>query len=172
LYNFIIKAWVRSYIHGRRAENMRRYSAGRLNRVHPYTLYVGGAILCLALSYSLLGVSGVIAYIALSCFASSQLLLIDYVQHYGLIRKTEPSGKLEKMSHHHSWNAPFFYSSRMTLNAPNHSDHHTNPSKPYYELTSKSDIPTLPHSMTVMAVCALVPSVWFTLMNTRALSWR
>ncbi len=44
--------------------------------------------------------------LALAAYAQMQLLLSDYVQHYGLRRKTSENGKPEPVGPQHSWNAP------------------------------------------------------------------
>ena len=170
-YSFVLSAWLHGFVRGKQAENARRYSAGRLDRIHPYTYYVGGGVSILLGVFVWLGLRGVFVYVALSIFAASQLLIVDYVQHYGLLRKKTKSGKYEPIGVQHSWNAPFFYSSRMTLNAPNHSDHHANPSKPYYALSSSPNMPTLPYSISVMAAFALCPPLWFRIMDDRAKAW-
>ena len=171
-YKFLEVAWTRSFTKGLAAENKRRKTKSGKKGPHPYLFYVIGSLLSVLACYLWLGLAGIIAYLTISAFAASQLLLTDYIQHYGLSRSSLKTGKLEPIGPNHSWDAPFFLSSRLTLNAPMHSEHHTHPSKPYYELITSDDRPTLPYPIPIMAMIALVPPIWFKIMDSRALEFR
>ena len=116
------------------------------------------------------GLAGAFAYVALALYATSQLLLSDYVQHYGLSRKVV-DGKAEPVGDRHSWNAPHWFSSALMLNAPRHSDHHAHPSRGFTDLGIPQSAPTLPRSLPTMATLALFPSVWRRIMDHRAKDW-
>jgi alkane 1-monooxygenase len=140
---------------------------------HPYLGYVALALGFMTLAVAISGLSGLVALLVIAAYAQMQLFLSDYVQHYGLERRVLDSGKPERMGPEHSWNAPHWYSSAMMLNAPRHSDHHTNPARPFPALTDeRGQMPILPHSLPVMAVLALIPPLWRRLMDKRALRWR
>src|SRR5690606_28004254 len=102
---------------------------------HPYITYFGGAALLLGFSTLLAGPWGLLAHLGLAIFAQSQLLLSDYVQHYGLTRATGPDGRPEPVGARHSWNSPHPASSALMLNAPRHSDHHARPARQFPALT-------------------------------------
>lgn len=139
---------------------------------HPYLAYVAGAALTLFVASSIAGFGGVIALLGIALYAQMQLLLSDYVQHYGLRRVTLPNGKPEPVGPQHSWNAPKWYSSAMMLNAPRHSDHHMHPARAYPALEVTEAMPVLPHSLPVMAVVALVPPLWRQVMDRRVARWQ
>jgi alkane 1-monooxygenase len=140
---------------------------------HPYFAYVAGGLLALLFSYALAGTKGVIAHLAIATYAQLQLLLSDYVQHYGLRRRILENGKPEPIGPQHSWNAPTWYSSAMMLNAPKHSDHHMHPARSFPALqVTRGTMPILPHSLPVMAVLALMPPLWRRLMDKRAARWQ
>ena len=140
---------------------------------HPYIAYICGGLLCLCLAFALGGLGGLAFYLGLCAYAQLQLLLSDYVQHYGLRRRILPSGKPEPVGPQHSWNAPQWYSSAMMLNAPRHSDHHLHPGRAFPALTyDAQSMPTLPRSLPVMAVLALVPPLWRRLMDPRLARWQ
>lgn len=140
---------------------------------HPYLAYVAGGAVVLTLSYIIAGPKGLIAHLAIALYAQLQLLLSDYVQHYGLRRRTQANGKPEPVGPHHSWNAPKWYSSAMMLNAPKHSDHHMRPAHAFPALEVTPDtMPVLPHSLPVMAVLALVPPLWRKIMDRRVARWQ
>ena len=72
---------------------------------------------------------GAVVWAALGLHAQVQILLSDYVQHYGL-RRAEVQGRPVPVAAGHSWNAPHWFSSAFMLNAPRHSDHHAHPARP------------------------------------------
>jgi alkane 1-monooxygenase len=130
--------------------------------VHPYALYLGIAAACLCLGYAIGGGVGVLVWVLLALGAQSQLMLSDYVQHYGLLRARAPDGRYTPITDHHSWNAPHWYSSAMMLNAPRHSDHHTRPNRPYpaLRLPKPADAPRLPWPLPLACTLALFPPIW------------
>ena len=171
-YRFAPRAWIGSFREGLRAETARRRRSCKPVWRHPYLSYTGGAALVLAAAFALGGPAGMLWSIALGTFATSQLLMSDYVQHYGLTRTTRPDGRTEPVSDRHSWNAPHWFTSALMLNAPRHSDHHTHPGRPYPALRLPEDAPLLPRSLPVMACLALSPRRWRRVMDPRAARWR
>ncbi|WP_417248015.1 alkane 1-monooxygenase [Celeribacter sp.] len=165
-YRFLPRAWLGSFRAGLREENALR-ARGKSDDLHPYVLYLGGALTCLALAAIIGGAAGVVKYILLAGYASSQLMLSDYVQHYGLAREQRADGGFEPVGPAHSWNAPQWFTSFLMLNAPRHSDHHANPMRPYPALELTEEMPTLPRSLPAMATLALVPPLWRRVMDPR-----
>ena len=174
-YRFWPRAWVGSFVAGLRAESALRARAARRTPfwTHPYVAYVGGALAFCILATLLFGLSGLIALITLTGYAQMQLLLSDYIQHYGLSRTMQEDGKPEPVSPAHSWNAPHFFSSALMLNAPRHSDHHMHPLRTYPALRLDPDtMPTLPRSLPVMGAVALWPKLWRRVMDPRVAALR
>ena len=171
-YRFFKRAWIGGFREGLRAENKR---FGRLNRPayrHPYVSYVGGAIAVLVIAALIGGPKGLIGALCLAGFAQTQLMLSDYVQHYGLSRRIDGAGRPEPVGIRHSWNAPHLMSSALMLNAPRHSDHHAHPQRPFPALRLDEDAPMLPRSLPVMACVALYPRLWKRVMNPLADEWQ
>ncbi|SMP25818.1 alkane 1-monooxygenase [Shimia sagamensis] len=173
-YQFWPRAWVGSFKAGWQAENaMRARAGGRKSLLHPYVIYIGGAVLCLAVAVWLAGLGGVLAYVALASYGSMQLLLSDYVQHYGLHRLLRENGKPEPVGPEHSWNAPQLFTSALMLNAPRHSDHHMAPTRDYPALRLDPEVmPILPQSLPLMAILALWPRLWRQVMDPRVAKLR
>ncbi|WP_127105007.1 alkane 1-monooxygenase [Pararhodobacter zhoushanensis] len=164
-WRFLPRAWIGSFRAGYAAEEaLRRRGAGRRN---PYTLYVGGAVLLMLAALAVFGVRGPLVYVLLCAHAQSQLLVSDYVQHYGLRRAQRPDGRFEPVGPAHSWNAAGWYSAAVTLNAPRHSDHHAHPARPYPQLEMPAGAAMLPAPLPAMALVALVPPLWRRVMNPR-----
>lgn len=166
-YRFALEAWRGSFQQGLKAESARMARAGRPGIRHPYVVYILGALAMLLVVGISFGPIGVLRYIALAGFATSQLLMSDYVQHYGLRRQMRPNGKAEPVSILHSWNSPHWFTSALMLNAPRHSDHHADPARPYPALRLPDAAPTLPYALPVMAMIALWPPLWRQIMDPR-----
>lgn len=174
-YRFWPRAWLGSFRAGWYAETTARSRADRAPAApsHPYFAYCGGAFATLVAAFGLAGWSGVWALFGIAAYAQMQLLLADYVQHYGLRRVIGIDGKLEAAGPQHAWNAPHWYSSAMMLNAPRHSDHHAHPARRFPALRlDPGTMPVWPYSMPVMATLALFPTLWRRIMDKRALEWR
>ena len=101
-YTFARRAWIGSARAGFEMESarlqMKRTKPSRFS--HPYFTYTAGALARLLLAF-VIGWGGVLALIGLATYAQVQLLLSDYVQHYGLRRRALPNGKLEPIGIQH-----------------------------------------------------------------------
>ena len=173
-YWYLLRAWGGGFVAGLQAENAARARRAPPLPVwrHPYVAYIGGALATIAIAALLAGVGGILALLGLAAYAQIQLLLSDYVQHYGLRRQIDATGCAEPVGPQHSWNAPHWYSSAMMLNAPRHSDHHMHPARSFPALElSAANMPILPHSLPVMACLALVPGLWRKVMDRRVAKW-
>lgn len=164
-WRFLPRAWIGSFRAGLAAE--RGLCARAPGRRNPYIGYVAGGLGLVALSALLFGWAAPLIHAALAFHAQSQLLVSDYVQHYGLRRAIGPDGRPEPVGPQHSWNATGWYSSAMMLNAPRHSDHHAHPMRPYPRLILPEGAPLLPAPLPAMAVLALAPPLWRRVMDPR-----
>jgi alkane 1-monooxygenase len=172
-YRFVLRAWVGSFRAGYLAERQRQARAG-IARMSPYWVYILGGAACLGAAWALGDTRGAVAYLALCGFAQAQLLISDYVQHYGLERR-ETDGRYEPVGPRHSWNAPHVFTSHMMLNAPRHSAHHTRPDLRFDALAMPSacdEAPVLPYSLPAMSCLALIPPLWRRAMDPRVAYWR
>ena len=172
-YAFLLRAWVGSFRKGLAAETALR-AKGAARGLHPYAAYFGVAGLALAAGFAVAGWAGVLGWVALAFHAQCQLLLSDYVQHYGLVRTRLPNGRLEAVGPRHSWNAPHWFSAAFMLNAPRHSDHHTHPARPYpaLRLPAATDAPHLPWPLPTACMIALVPPLWRRAIRPHLAAWR
>lgn len=174
-WTYALRALRGEFIAGLRADTAQRQrSRARPTALsHPYVFYVGGAALGLLLSFGLAGWRGLVVHVGVAAYAQLQLLLSDYVQHYGLRRGLRADGRREPVGPQHSWNAPSWYSGAMMLNAPRHSDHHLRPGRAFPDLSlDPVKMPMLPRSLPVMATIALVPPLWRRVMDRRAARWQ
>ncbi len=161
-YRFAPRAWWGSLREGWRAEAALGRPAARI-----FGEYFAGAALFAALAWAVAGAAGLAAWLALAAYATLQILLSDYVQHYGLRRRTGSDGRPEPVGDAHSWNAPHRFSALVMLNAPRHGDHHAHPARPYPALDLPPSGPALPYPLPVMGAVALWPRRWRRLMDRR-----
>ena len=170
-YRFFVRAWVGSFREGYRAEAARLARVGRGRLHNPYVLYVGGGAVMILAAIVIGGWKALLGYLVLCLHAQAQLILTDYVQHYGLARPARANGKPGPVGAHHSWNSPHWFSSALMLNAPRHSDHHAHPTRPFPSLRIGEDSPMLPRALPVMVCLALAPRLWRRVMDPRARKW-
>jgi alkane 1-monooxygenase len=106
-----------------------------------------------------------------SFFAFTLLELVNYVEHYGIMRKQLDPGKFERVNPLHSWNASHLLSNFFLFQLQRHSDHHAFAYKRYQVLDHYDESPQLPFGYPTMVILALMPPVWFSLMNERLERW-
>jgi alkane 1-monooxygenase len=106
------------------------------------------------------GTKGLCLFLIQAFLAIFLLEIINYVEHYGLERKKNPSGRYEKVRPYHSWNSDYIFSNGLLLNLQRHSDHHSFADRPYQNLRTHKNVPQLPWGYPTMIILALFPSLW------------
>jgi alkane 1-monooxygenase len=172
-YRFARRAWIGSFRRGFKAETELR-TRGVTTGIHPYAAYLAGSAAALVLAFVIAGLPGLVVWVLLSLHVQGQILLSDYVQHYGLLRTTRPDGRPEPVGLRHSWNAPHWFSAMVMLNAPRHSDHHANPARPFpaLRLPQADEAPTLPWPLPIACAIALIPPLWRRAIRHHLDKWR
>jgi alkane 1-monooxygenase len=107
-----------------------------------------------------------------SIIAFTLLELVNYIEHYGIVRKQKPNGEYERVNPLHSWNASHLISNFFLFQLQRHSDHHANAIKRYQVLDHVDDSPQLPFGYPAMILIALVPPLWFRFMHPRLAAWQ
>ncbi|TAE68678.1 MAG: alkane 1-monooxygenase [Bacteroidetes bacterium] len=107
-----------------------------------------------------------------SIMAFSSLEAVNYIEHYGMVRKEIAPNKYERVNPLHSWNSCHLISNLMLFQLQRHSDHHAYASRPYQVLRHFDESPQLPFGYPVMIIIALMPPVWFALMNKKLEAWQ
>ncbi len=111
-------------------------------------------------------------FVTQSIAAFTLLELVNYIEHYGILRREIESGKFERVNPLHSWNASQLLSNFFLFQLQRHSDHHAYAHKRYQVLNHYDESPQLPFGYPTMIIIALVPPLWFTMMNRRLQSWK
>ncbi|MFI5187477.1 MAG: alkane 1-monooxygenase, partial [Chitinophagales bacterium] len=104
------------------------------------------------------------------CQGIISILLLNitgYLQHYGLLRKEIAEGRFEKISAHHAWSAQQAKDGLNLFQVGKHADHHMHPSHTYEQLVHQDDSPEQPAGYSGMIWLALIPPLWFRIMNKR-----
>lgn len=99
------------------------------------------------------------------------LEVVNYIEHYGLYRKPLASGRYEKVSPMHSWNSDHPLGRILLFELTRHSDHHANPRRAYVRLRSHAEAPQLPTGYPGMILLALVPPLFFRVMDPLLMRW-
>ncbi len=107
-----------------------------------------------------------------SVVAFSLLELTNYIEHYGLERRQMSPGKYEKVLPIHSWNQNYLVSNAFLFQLQRHSDHHANAGRRYQALRHFEEAPQLPYGYEVMILVALVPRLWFRMMDPILNTWK
>ena len=61
----------------------------------------------------------------------SVLEVVNYLEHYGLLRARNAAGRYEKVDPRHSWNSDRLVTNVFLFQLQRHSDHHANPLRRY-----------------------------------------
>jgi alkane 1-monooxygenase len=97
---------------------------------------------------------------------------VNYVEHYGLVRQKLPSGKYEPVQPHHSWNSNHTFGRIVLYELTRHSDHHFKSSRKYQTLRHFDESPQLPYGYPASMLMALIPWLWFCMMNKEVLRFQ
>jgi alkane 1-monooxygenase len=106
-----------------------------------------------------------------SVLAFTLLELVNYVEHYGIMRREVAPGKYERVNPLHSWNTSHVISNFFLFQLQRHSDHHVYAIKPYQVLNHYDESPQLPYGYPTMILIALLPPLWFAMINKRLEEW-
>jgi alkane 1-monooxygenase len=97
----------------------------------------------------------------------SLLEVVNYLEHYGLLRQTREDGRYERTMPEHSWNSNNVASNVLLYHLQRHSDHHANPLRRYQSLRHFDEAPQLPTGYAGMIVAAAIPPLWRRIMDRR-----
>jgi len=174
LFLYWFRSHFGSYVEAWSLENERLKGEGRVsfhwrNRMVIYSL---ANVLVLGGIYVFYGQTVFIAFLGAAVLGIVLLETVNYIEHYGLLRKRKENGRYEAVRHQHSWNSDHPIGRTLLFNLSRHSDHHYNGSKKYQILKSHPSSPKMPTGYPGMMLLALVPPLWFWVMNRRLAPFR
>ena len=113
----------------------------------------------------------VLPWLILQAVVSFTLLeVVNYLEHYGLLRQQRENGRYVRTDPTHSWNANHTVSNLFLYQLQRHSDHHANPVRRYQVLRHFEESPQLPSGYGSMIVLALFPPLWRRVMDHRVVN--
>ncbi|MFN4985519.1 MAG: fatty acid desaturase, partial [Ignavibacteria bacterium] len=95
------------------------------------------------------------------------LELVNYVEHYGLVRKETKPGIIERFAPEHAWESRYIVSNFVLFKLQRHADHHLLPQRRYQSLRVHEASPQLPHGYPAMLLMSLVPPLWRSVIHKR-----
>jgi alkane 1-monooxygenase len=112
----------------------------------------------------------VLPYLLIQAVLGFSLLeVVNYLEHYGLLRGKRDDGRYEITRPEHSWNSNNVASNVLLYHLQRHSDHHANPLRRYQALRHEDEAPQLPTGYAGMIVLAGIPPLWRRVMDHRVL---
>jgi alkane 1-monooxygenase len=112
----------------------------------------------------------VLPYLLLQAvFGFSLLEVVNYLEHYGLVRQKQEDGRYERCRPEHSWNSNNTASNVLLYHLQRHSDHHANPVRRYQALRHFDEAPELPSGYGTMITLAYFTPLWRRIMDKRVL---
>lgn len=169
VFTFWVRSHFTSYVQAWKLENKRMRLKNRSwfhhqNRMVMYTL---SNLLLLSIIYFSFGQFVVLTFIAAAISGIVLLETVNYIEHYGLLRKQTENGRYERVKRNHSWNSDHRVGQVLLFNLSRHSDHHYNGSKQYQLLKTLSESPQMPTGYPGMMLLSLFPPLWFIVMNKK-----
>lgn len=176
IYQFLPRVLIQSFASAWRIQRnqLKRRGVGMFSRHNAFLRYAGWTALFVILAASIGGWLGVGILVLQAAVAILLLELVDYIEHYGLLRRQNSNGKFEPTQPHHSWNSGHQASNWFLINLQRHSDHHYKPRKRFPTLQSYpvSEAPQLPYGYPWMVLLALIPPLYFNTMDPKLAAWR
>ena len=112
------------------------------------------------------GLAGITVLLAAAVFGRVLHELVNCVQHYGLVRMEGTSIEARR-----SWDCYRDLSNTLQYNLPRHAAHHMFAAKPFWQLVPSASSPKLPRGYETMALIALFPPLWHSLIDPLLADW-
>jgi alkane 1-monooxygenase len=129
-------------------------------------MQVGHIIFCLVMAL-LFGWAVMGYFIAAALIGILLLNTVNYIEHYGLVRKRSGESSFERAMPEHSWNSNHVVGRIMLFELSRHSDHHYLASRKYQLLRHHDASPELPTGYPGSMLLTLVPPLWFKVMHRK-----
>jgi len=167
LFTFWIRSHFSSYLEAWKLENSYMKEVGRSwfhhqNRMLIYTIC---NLIFLSLIFFFFRKIVLIYFITAAIIGICLLETVNYIEHYGLLRKKNEQECYESVKRNHSWNSDHQVVQVLLFNLSRHSDHHYNGSKHYQILKSVPESPQMPTGYPGMMLLSFFPPFWFWVMN-------
>jgi alkane 1-monooxygenase len=169
IYLFWVRTLVMSYLSAWKIQNQERarksYSFfSPRNEMFWYQLI---QVALLGSIFWFVGWFSVLCFVGAALMGALLLETVNYIEHYGLVRKKVSEFRYEDVRPVHSWNSDHIIGRLMLFELTRHSDHHYQSQKKYQLLESMDTAPQLPVGYPGMMVLSLFSPLFFRIMNPR-----
>jgi len=169
IYLFIIKASIKEHIDAWKIELNHLKRRGKSSFGINNRMLIGylKSLIITFIFYFIGGFIGMLFYLLCSIIAKSLLEVINYTEHYGLVREPD-----KPVCPHHSWNSNNIMSSILLYNVTRHSAHHEKSNLKFWELEPYPEAPMMPYGYLSMLYLAIFfPSIYHRIMAKRLIHW-
>lgn len=182
LWQYFARALPGGFVHAWQLEGRRLHQVKKSWLRSPLAWVFVGKVIFLLTLMARAEVVVLVFFIVQALLAIGLLEAVNYIEHYGLQRRGKDSRRIRQSDNDrtdwrlglrepfgpmHAWNADHVLTSSLLINLQRHSDHHINPWKPYASLEHLTDSPQLPTGYAGCILLAMVPPLWFAVMNPR-----
>jgi alkane 1-monooxygenase len=169
VYAFWFRSVITGYAHAWNIEKQELRKKGKsfISISNGMLIYQLVQLAFLSFIYIQFGIISLLGFIAAALIGILMLATINYIEHYGLLRKEISPGKYEKVLPQHSWNSNHLLGRLILFELSRHSDHHYKASRKYQILKHHADSPQMPTGYPGMMLLSFLPPLWFKIMNPR-----
>jgi len=166
IYPYIVKTISTIYYRGFK-KLLNKFASGTVDRLAGWlVLVISSTTLC----YMLGGFFALSLYVIHTLLTFTYVTSLNYVQHYGMLRKMLPNGEYEPINlYNTAWDIDFWMTNICFWEAGRHAEHHAYPRKLYYNYGGV-DAPRLPRGLMSMIYIAMIPPLWFWYMDSRVIA--
>lgn len=161
IYFFWIRSTIMGWLSAWKIENARAAAAKTFqwhrHRLIHYTLVQSSLI---ALIWALWGWKALVLFFIQSSMAVMLLETVDYIEHYGLVRRQTAPGRYEPATDLHSWDSRHRVTNWFLFNLGRHAHHHAQPFVRYENLQLSRSGHEFEQGYSSMIWLALCPPLW------------
>lgn len=147
-------------------ESLRRKNIATYSLKNRMICYHIAQLILIGLIVFFYGWAAMLYYILAVNIGIRLLETTNYIQHYGL-RRAETSQGHERVQPAHSWNSNYPFGRILLFELSRHSDHHMIATKKYQLLKHIEHSPEMPTGYPGMMLLALIPPLWYRVMDKR-----
>ena len=117
--------------------------------------------------FAFFNLQGIIFVLSVAMISILIFECVNYIEHYGLLRKKLSNGRYERVTDMHSWNSNHILGRIVLYELTRHSDHHRISVTKYQNLKSIDKSPQLAFGYPTSILLSFIPVLWFKIMNPR-----
>jgi alkane 1-monooxygenase len=169
VYLFYFRSIVHSYLHAWRIAVNEQMKKGKRPYSFSNEMIQFHLVQMVFIAAIIFAAGWIAAFLFVAAAVQGILLLetVNYIEHYGLSRRPAGEGRYERAMPNHSWNSDHVVGRLMLFELSRHSDHHYSASRKYQVLRHHSAAPQMPTGYPGMMILALIPPLWFRVMDKR-----